>query len=220
MIARISPQEFLEGRRLIYVPVLHSQQDMGTLAEPAKKFFIDKLSQSLWERHLKAIEDMWAGIRKKLEGLSLPYERTFVYQDGLPVCGKETQIISELAGKGNPNHRIIQSMIERGALIQGTENPGFLIEEYNGLKQIMTCEDPERKKELLQRYQESAKELLTKRDRFISERIDKTLARGSVGVLFMGLLHRVDELLPADIQVNYLIYRLPFQRSFEMALVP
>ena len=62
-------------------------------------------------------------------------------------------------------------------------------------------------------------ELLKKRDEFIAQRIEETLKEGEIGVLFIGLMHRVDEILRADISVSYLIYHLPFKRNFEIKKV-
>ncbi|MEK7220546.1 MAG: hypothetical protein AAB253_05060, partial [candidate division NC10 bacterium] len=53
--------------------------------------------------------------------------------------------------------------------------------------------------------------LLRQRDEFIGRRIDETLKEGEVGILFIGLMHRVDRFLAPDIEVQYLIHRLPFQ---------
>ena len=53
---------------------------------------------------------------------------------------------------------------------------------------------------LLQR----ADRLLGQRDRFIADRIAVTLGDGETGLLFLGALHRLDGLLPADIRLETL----------------
>ena len=210
----------INGRRLIYIPILHTQQDMGSLAPEAKKAFVGKLGQKLWRHHTQAIDEMWSGIKKQIFRLKLPYKRVFIYQDGLPVCGKELEIIHHLAEQTSPNHLIVEGLIKKGATLVGTEDPLLLKQEYDWIKRILEAGNNERKKELLEAYGKVAPELLKKRDLFIKEKISKTLPQGGVGLLFIGLLHRVDELLPADIQVSYLIYRLPFHRGFEIELTP
>lgn len=206
------------GRSLIYIPILHTQQDMGSLAPEVRKATVEKLGQKLWRHHVKAIDEMWVGIRKRIARLKLPYKKTYVYQDGLPVCGKEKEIISHLAKQGSPNHLIVQWLVNRGATVVGTEDPQLLLKEYNSLKEIFTAKNNGQKKKWLKQYEKEAPELLKKRDAYILERIKKTLPPNGVGLLFIGLLHRVDEILPVDIRVSYLIYRLPFQRSFEIEL--
>lgn len=207
------------GRRLIYVPILHTQQDMGSLAPAARKTYVNKLGQKLWRHHVRAIDEMWSGIKKRIARLKLPYKKTYVYQDGLPVCDKELEIIHHLAKQGSPNHLILEGLVKKGATLVGTEDPHLLKQEYNWIKQILTVSHNGQKKTLLQEYGKVAPELLKKRDLFIKEQISKTLPQGGIGIIFMGLLHQVDELLPADIRVSYLIYRLPFHRGFEMELI-
>lgn len=207
------------GRQLIYIPILHTQHDMGSLSAAAKKVYTEKLGKKLWQHHVRAIDEMWAGIKKQIVRLKLPYKKICIYQDGLPVCGREKGIVKELAGKGGPNYLILRWLMDRGAAVVGTEDPQLLIEEYHYIKQILAARNNGQKKEWVERYEKAAPELLKKRDIYIRDRINKTLPPGGTGLLFMGLLHRVDELLPADIRVSYLIYRLPFHRSFEIELV-
>jgi len=218
-LAQNRPWGLAQGRQLIYIPILHAQQDMGSLAGLIKQTQTEKLGKRLWQEHVRAIDEMWAGIKKRIARLKLPCKEVYVYQDGVPVCGKEQAIIKASAKQGSPNHQIVEWLVDRGATLVGTEDPQLLIQEYNYLKQILLATNNEEKKELLERYEKAAPELLKKRDLYIRERIHKTLPPLGTGLLFLGLLHRVDELLPPDIRVSYLIYRLPFQRSFEMELV-
>lgn len=206
------------GRRLIYIPILHTQHDMGSLGAAAQGVYTQKLGKKLWQHHVKAIDEMWAGIKKRIARLKLLYKKTHVYQDGLPVCGKEKEIVNHLAKQGSPNHLIIKWLMDRGVMVVGTEDPKLLLQEYNFLKQILKTQNNGQRKKIVKAYEKAAPELLKKRDLFIRERIDKTLPRGGTGLLFVGLLHRIDEILPLDIRVSYLIYRLPFQRSFELEM--
>lgn len=41
------------GRRLIYVPIIHTEVDMGSLAESFKKEYMKKYGTHKWEQHLK-----------------------------------------------------------------------------------------------------------------------------------------------------------------------
>jgi len=58
--------------------------------------------------------------------------------------------------------------------------------------------------------QREGEALLSKRDAFVAKRIDESLAEGENGVLFLGLAHRVDELLEGKFEVRHLIHSLPF----------
>lgn len=192
---------------------------MGSLAPQAKKTYVRELGHQLWQHHVGAIDEMWSGIRKRIFHLKLPYKKAYVYQDGLPVCGRELEIVSHLAKQGSPNHLIVEGLVKKGGTLVGTESPDLLKQEYHWIRQILSADNNGQKKKLLEEYGKVAPELLKKRDLFIKERIDETLPQGGIGIIFMGLLHRVDELLPPDIRVSYLIYRLPFHRGFEMELI-
>jgi len=191
---------------------------MGSFAAPMEHLYVQKLGDKLWKHHTKAINEMWVGLKKRLFSMHLDYRKIYIYQDGLPVCGKELEIINDLAEKGSVNHRILRELIRRGALLMGTEDPQLLLEEYHYLQEIFRATGSDARQTIVKEYTKRTPLLLKKRDVFISKRIGETLLHGMTAILFMGLTHRIDELLPADIQVTYLIYRLPFERSFEMEL--
>ena len=65
-------------------------------------------------------------------------------------------------------------------------------------------------------YEDRADELLARRDEYIRQKIDTSLPEDGMGLLFIGLLHRVDEGLPEDISLSYLIHRLPFRRAADI----
>ena len=45
--------------------------------------------------------------------------------------------------------------------------------------------------------------LLNQRDRFIAQRIGETLNADQIGILFIGMRHRVQDYLQPDIQIAY-----------------
>lgn len=199
-------------RKLIYIPVLHTQADMGSMAEPLKKEMISRFGEAKWREREGAVDSLWQGISRKIKGLRLDYFRVRIYQDGLPVCGKEWEIVRDVAGLGSKNHQLILELIEKGAKIEGTEDPELLIQEYQFIKELTKIADPGEKKRAIKKYQKGRDALLKKRDQFIAQRIDKTLQDGDKGLLFIGLRHEIDKFLPKDIRVSYLIYRLPFKK--------
>ena len=138
-----------------------------------------------------------------LNKLTLSYAQTRVYQDGLPVCGKESDIVTELAKKGSPNHQILVRLMEKGATVMGTESAELLIEEYHLIKRILETGDVKDAIAIEIRQKAASDLLLKKRDEFIATRIDHTLQAGETGVLFLGMLHNPAVLLPAGIKVLY-----------------
>jgi hypothetical protein len=198
-------------RRLKYVPIIHTGVEMGSMYGTLKDDYIRRFGTQKWEEHNRIIEDFWQGIRNKVFDLDLNYQNTRLYQDGLPVCGKEMDLVQELVKMGSRNHQILMELIQLGAKLEGTEDPKLLLEEYDYLKKASADLD---KKQVKRGYQRLAKSILLKRDLYIGQRIDKTLQEGETGLLFIGITHRVNEKLPKDIEIDYLIYRLPFKEGF------
>ena len=203
-------------KNLVYVPIVHTEKDMGTLANQMKTAFVSKYDEEKWRDHWQAIQEMWDGLKLKIRQLKLEYKKVRLYQDGLPVCGFEEKIVRDLAQKGSKNHLLLLWLIEHGTILEGTEDPTLLVEEYGHIKGILEAITEEERKKQIKSYNQAAADLLSRRDQFIGDQIQKTLKEGETGLLFLGMLHKVDELLPKDIKVSYLIHRLPFKRSFEM----
>jgi hypothetical protein len=118
----------------------------------------------------------------------------------LPVCGHEREIVSELAGAGSRNHRLLLALAERGAALMGTESPELLVEEYQ-LASAAFASGASLKREVRQR--ELRDSLLEKRDRYIAQRINSTLGAGESGILFLGMLHQAAKYLDSGIDVVY-----------------
>ena len=64
---------------------------MGALNEPIQRLKVKKLGKKIWERNLELVNNFWTKIEQATESLALPYERVRLYQDGLPVCGHESE---------------------------------------------------------------------------------------------------------------------------------
>lgn len=206
-------------RQLIYIPVVHTEADMGSLASGMKSTYITRFGKTKYRAHVKAIDDMWGGLRERIESLGLDFSKTKVYQDGLPNCGFELKIVEDLARRGSPNHQLVLWIINNGAVLVGTEDSGLLVKEYNHINKILSEKDKKKRRRLIKSFEKEGQELIQDRDRYIAKRIDETLKPGEAGFLFIGMLHHVDEILNGDIKTSYLIHRLPFNRSFEMEMV-
>ncbi len=150
------------------------------------------------------VDEMWQEIEQTVESLTIVPGKVRVYQDGLPVCGHEKQIVSDLAQAGSRNHKLLLRLENRGAILMGTESPELLLEEYR----LATTSVTSMTSAGARRHQQASAALLEKRDRDISRRIDTTLATGETGILFLGMLHNVQAYLAPDIQVLYPVPRL------------
>ncbi len=198
-------------RKLIYVPIVHTEADMGSMRDPIKDKYIDKYGQSKWSDHIKKINSMWEHIENKLLTLSLSYRHVTIYQDGLPNCGVEKKIVSEIAKNGSKNHQLIVKLLDKGARLVGTEDPKLLMEEYNAIRGALN-QNNKSDKGLVDKYKGKAENNLYMRDKYISQRIDETLKEDETGILFIGLMHKVNEILPKDIKIDLFIHNLPFDK--------
>jgi len=200
------------SRRLIHIPIIHNEADMGALGKAVRDITIQKLGQKGWERNVHLIDEIWTRIEEATDTWSLPYEKVRLYQDGLPVCGREVEIVTELANAGSRNHRLLLRLMDRGATVMGTESGELLVQEYKLVKQILNAGNSRRALHLEARYKALNQALLKQRDRAIAERINHPLRPGETGLLFLGMLHSLAEWLAKDIRVTHPIYPpLPVQ---------
>ena len=191
-------------RRLIYIPIIHGEIDMGSLADRLKEEYIAKFGEDKWREYLNVADELWNEIRMRLERLNLDYKKVKLFQDGLPKSGKEMDIVRELGEKGSANYKLLLNLIEKGAQLIGTEDPQLLIREYNHVKDIVKETGVADGSERLEKYREIGALLLSERDGYIAGRINESLEQGETGILFIGIAHKVDKRLPEDIKTEYL----------------
>lgn len=197
-----------QARTLVYVPVIHTEADMGALGKTVQHISTRRLGRRGWKRNANRINQMWVRIGRAIQRLELCYTEVRLYQDGLPVCGRELEIARELAEAGSRNHGLLLQLVDKGATLMGTESPELLVEEYGLIKQTLAIgarSDPPRMTVDQERLSDS---LLRRRDEFIARRINTTLCIGDTGILFVGMLHSVENLLAGDICVVRVVEHL------------
>ncbi|UOA09597.1 hypothetical protein [Methylobacter sp. S3L5C] len=176
-------------RALIYFPIIHSPEDLGTLDKAVSDLRTDKQT----DNYLAAVEHFWAMVETTIEDFGLDYTSLKLYQDGLPVCGKEKQIVVDVAESGSKNYKLLQILMQKGAVLMGTESPELLVQEHALATKLL---QPRKSTES---SLEVAQILLNKRDEYIAQRIDKTLQDNEMAILFLGLMHNIETKLPKDI---------------------
>lgn len=193
-------------RKLVYVRIVHTSADMGSLGEELIQETISKIGREKWEENKRLIEKFWEELEKEIFQLNLDLEHTIIYQDGLP-CGGEMgmKIVHNTAELGSKNYQIIEKMVAKGAKITATENPELLIEERNLLLEILKDSSTKEKKEAKMKYIAKKELLLEQRDAYIASRINKTLNNEQTGILFIGAEHNVISKLDDDIEVLDLV---------------
>jgi hypothetical protein len=172
-------------RTLIVIPIIHTEEDMGLVfgGQP------------------RSPDEVWNGIRGMIAELALPYANVRLYQDALPLCEKEADIVKEIAAGGSKNHQFLVDLMNHGARLVGTEDPHLLLQEYQFLQGALGGG----KQGLENQRNDQSRKLLCDRDRFIAGRINATLSAGEIGMLFLGPAHSVEPFLDADILVRRLL---------------
>ncbi len=190
-------------RKLIYIPIVHTETDMGSLNSSLKEKYIQKYGQKKWIEHVNTINAMWDSIEKQLDTLRLCYKNAKVYQDGLPNCGIERDIVADVAKKGSANYQLVLKLIDKGAELIGTEDPKLLIEEYKTISNSLN-ESSKKDSDVMNKYKKKSDDILLARDKYISQRIDETLNEDDTGILFIGMMHKIKDNLPKNIKVELL----------------
>lgn len=146
-------------------------------------------------------ETDWSGIRKMVAELELPYANVHLYQDALPCCEKEYEVVRQIAARGSDNHEFLLKLVDEGARLVGTEDASLLLHEYRLLQDALGRQ----RQEDDDRNANQKEKLLFERDRFIAARINATLPQSEIGLLFLGGNHCLEPLLDADILVTRLV---------------
>lgn len=203
-------ERFVDKRTLIYFPIIHTRQDMGDLGESIRQATVRLLGKHSLTQKDQMVNRIWTAIEQTIDALDLPFEKVRLYQDGLPVCGREMEIIADLADAGSRNHCLLMQLIRKGAVLMGTESAELLLEEYRLIKQTVSGRNSATGAEIFRDRHAGADILLKKRDQFIAQRINDTLGPDETGIIFLGMLHDLEGRLKQDITVVY-----PISRHFD-----
>ena len=188
---------------LYYFPIIHTPSDMGGLAQAVRRFSLQHTGPQGWQRKKRIVQQGWQEIGRAVKALGLNYSRARVYQDGLPICGKELDIVRDLARLGSPNHRLVLNLVEQGACLMGTESAELLVREYEVIKQGLDKSPQPGSDQRTGGTEKILDTFLAERDEFIAQRINHTLEPEDLGVVFLGMLHDLRPWLAADIEVLY-----------------
>jgi len=187
-------------RTLIYVPIIHTGADLGSIAKDVTKRGIATLGEEIWTEHRTTVDRFWDAISRYFD--SIDARNTKIYQDGMVAEGDiGNKIVTEMSKAGSKNYQLISRLLERGAVLVKTEDFELVKEEYNKLLAITRAESTVRKIVALIKYKLAKSRLLRERDIFIAERINQTLGTGETGIVFIGAVHKIKEKLPKGIQV-------------------
>jgi len=188
-------------RTLIYVPVIHTAADLGSLAKDVAKRGIADLGKGFWEEHRKTVEGFWNVISRYFDSINVSGAK--IYQDGM-VAEKEVgeKIVEEGVKSGSRNYQLLSELLKRGAILVKTEDFKLVKQERDRLLKIIRAKTIAEKLLGFTRYKLTKNMLLNKRDRSITKRIDETLNKGETGIIFIGAYHNIKNRLPKNIQIE------------------
>lgn len=191
------------GRTLLYIPIIHTMDDMGNLGKSVQRVLLRGMTVKSLRHKMNSIGQIWEEIERTILDINLDYKSVRLYQDGLPICGREIQIVEDLALKGSRNHKLLLALMHRGATLMGTESAELLTQEYSRVRDAATPHKSFARPRRVENHPVDAQALLVARDRFIADRINHTLLPGETGILFIGRLHGVEAELDRDIGILY-----------------
>lgn len=184
-------------RKLFYIPIVHNQADLGSMASKLSIEGETKYGSKLWENHLIEVEKSWNKIEIELLKLE---DKIQIYQDGLPVIGDiGLKIIKDVAEKGSKNYKIIEKLLNKGAKLEIAEDKELLFKEFHLISDIANAKSNEELIKTSILYKNETILLLNDRDKFIANRINTTLI--GTGVAFFGLAHSIIDKLDNDIKI-------------------
>jgi hypothetical protein len=188
-------------RTLLYVPIIHTRADLGSLAKDVEARGLDKFGESMWRDHLRTIDGFWDALSSYFDAINVSGAK--VFQDGMIADGDlGLMIVREGEKAGSKNHRLVSKLLQRGAILTRTEDFGLVKKERDRLLKMVRAKTTAEKLFGLIIYKLTKKTLLNQRDESIARRINKTLGEGETGILFIGAYHQIKPRLARDIKIK------------------
>lgn len=191
-------------RHALYFSTIHNQADLGSMGMELSKAGERKYGETEWKEHIQQVQESWDRIEKFVEEYiktnNIHINKIRLYQDGLPIAGEiGLKIVKDVAKQGSKNYQILESLISRGAYLEEAESKELLLEEYKNISRIIQAKTPAEQLQQSLLYKGIAEELLNKRDNHIAKKINTTLNKGELGLIFFGGEHSIVDKLDKDI---------------------
>ena len=188
-------------RTLLYVPIIHTSADLGSLAEEVHRKGLENFGENMWRDHLRTIDGFWDALFLYFDSINVSGAK--IFQDGMVADGDVgLNIIQEGEKAGSKNHQLVSKLLHRGALLMKTEDFNLVKKERDRLLKMIRAKTTVEKLFGLFIYKLTKKLLLNQRDDDIARRIDLALDEGETGILFIGAYHNIKQRLPRDIKIK------------------
>lgn len=163
-------------------------------------YFILPLPERWKEKHPdfeEKLNSYWKEVKRKLENLQRGLGKVKrIYHEWITQGEKELSRIKEMNEKA---YLLVKELVEEGATLEKTEKEEFLTQNMDwGRFLALRPQSPEVFARLWEFYEES----LRKRDEYISRRIEETLRKEEIGVLFIREQNSLH--LSPDIEIFYI----------------
>ena len=186
------------------IPIVHSEKEMGSLKSDISDMIDRKFGKEKRDQHRKDVALFWDNLRTIINAVLANLDGTAIriYQDGIPIGGEiGAKLVAMGAQDGIPNHQIVLSIIEHGGVLEKTENPALLKEEYEIIKAVVNAKTDSEREALSEKHKHRLYELTIERDKYIAQRIEESLKDGQYGMLFIGATHNVAQYMNPDIDL-------------------
>ena len=188
-------------RTLLYVPIIHTSADLGSLAEEVHRKGLENFGENMWRDHLRTIDGFWDALFLYFDSIHVSGAK--IFQDGMFADGDVgLNIIQEGEKAGSKNHRLVSKLLQRGAILMKTEDFNLVKKERDRLLKMIRAKTTAEKIFGLFMYKLTKKTLLRQRDEYIAQKIDRALQEGETGILFIGAYHQIKPRLPRDIKIK------------------
>lgn len=192
-------------RTLIYIPIIHSGADMGSMATELTTKSVAQFGQEFWKSHVGTVDKYWEVISRYCKAIDFDGKNVKIYQDGMVTDGEiALKIMEDSVKAGSINYVIISELVKRGATIMQTEELEMVKKELELLRSIPSSGVLIMQLIRIFRFKISRSKLIVQRDKYIANRIDATLLPNETGIIFIGAYHNIMDKLPKDIKVTEL----------------
>ena len=115
-------------RELLFVPILHSPADLGSIAGIVASKGIGLIGPERWKKHLQTIDLFWGSFEDYFNESDVKALK--IFQDGFVADGEMGEkIVNAAAAGGSRNYAIIKDLISKGGRIMKTEDPSLVKRE-------------------------------------------------------------------------------------------
>ena len=188
-------------KRLLYVPIIHDEADMGSAGATLARQSAATAGKRRWAMHTVVVRRFWESIASCLDGFDANLVK--VYQDGMAADGETGRRVTEKAAeRGSINYQLIRDLVRRGAELRKTEDPVLLLQEHEGIRTAVVQNSAPQDQQTAEPRRLQRNRLMEQRDEFIAATVSATLREGELGVLFLGASHNVVSRLARDIRVQ------------------